>query len=149
MKILCLYCASLSGDVLYPVVAAAPTRTIVHIATLTRTAIVVAAITVDVALHPPPLSPERASHDRLSSDQLYHPISQRFKQRKKKLTAPSSMQTARRASIISPTSNTMRVAVYPKRGESDWTIPSQNFPMKSRSLAFGLEKISSTKLGGK
>src|ERR1700679_1912287 len=50
------------------------------------------------------------------SDQLYHPISQRSKQRKKKLTAPSSMQTARRASIISPTSNTMRVAVYPKRG---------------------------------
>lgn len=55
MKILCLYCASLSGDVLYPVVAAAPTRTIVHIAALTRTVIVVAAITVDVALHPPPV----------------------------------------------------------------------------------------------
>jgi hypothetical protein len=66
MKILCLYCASLSSDVLYPVVAAAPTCTIIHIAALTRTVIVVAAITIDVALHPLPLSPERASHDHLS-----------------------------------------------------------------------------------
>jgi hypothetical protein len=83
------------------------------------------------------------------SDQLYHPISQQSKQRKKKLTAPSSMQTARRASIILPTSNTMRVTVYPKWGELAWTIASQNFPMKSRSLAFVLEKISSTKIEGK
>ena len=50
-------CVSLSGDVLYPIIAAAITHTIAS----------VAAITVDVALHlQPPLSPKRASCDRLS-----------------------------------------------------------------------------------
>jgi hypothetical protein len=78
MKILCLYCASLSGDVLYSIVAAAPicTHTIVHIAALTRTVIVVAAITVDVALHPPPYRPSVQATIVCQSDQLYHPISQ-------------------------------------------------------------------------